>query len=169
MNTGFDSANEDFFNAFDKKKEDQQKFGANDGFDHDAFGSGWGDTTAQNTENLQKLTISNFNGDTKNDGAAHRSRPSRRKSDGFQPFEGDAPRPRRKSSYESTSSLESFGSDDGAGHSKPRRKSNTFEGGERESRSRQRRKSLGGGAGADTDKKERRRKPRRGSTSKPGE
>lgn len=185
---GFDSTSEDFFNAFDKNKEDQQHFGANDGFDHDAFGSGWGDATAENTDNLQKLSISNFDGDAKNNG---RSKPSRRRSDGFGAFEGsDRPKPRRKSSYESTSSLESLG-DDGDAHSKPRRKSNTFEGsGERESRSRQRRKSLGGGAGADTEKKERRmkkesgkneeggrrrsvsrsrRKPRRGSTSKPGE
>ncbi len=186
--SGFDSTNEDFFNAFDKKKEDQQHLGANDGFDHDAFGSGWGDATAENTDNLQKLSISNFDGDAKNNG---RSKPSRRRSGGFAASEGsDRPKPRRKSSYESTSSLESLG-DDGDAHPKPRRKSNTFEGsGERESRSRQRRKSLGGGAGADTEKKERRmkkdsgkneeggrrrsvsrsrRKPRRGSTSKPGE
>ena len=185
--SGFDSTSEDFFNAFDKNKEDQQQFGANDGFDHDAFGSGWGDATAENTDNLQKLSINNFDGDAKNGG---RSKPSRRRSDGFAPFEGDGPKPRRKSSYESTSSLESLG-DDGDPHPKPRRKSNTFEGsGERESRSRQRRKSYGGGAGADTEKKERRmkkesgkheeggrrrsvsrsrRKPRRGSTSKPGE
>jgi len=195
---GFDSTKEDFFNAFDKKKEDQQNFRANDGFDHDAFGSGWGDTptTAENTENFQKLSLSNFDGNvesTKNGGPTHRSRP-RRKSDGFEPFEGEGPRPRRKSSFESTSSLDSLGDDaenamyDGAAHPKPRRKSNTYEG-DAPHRSKPRRKSYGGGAGADSDKKERRarkeggkqedgdrhrrslsrsrRKPRRGSTTKP--
>ena len=207
--SGFDSSKEDFFNAFDKKKEDQQQFRANDGFDHDTFGSGWGGTNQENTENLQKLTLNKFEGgaeNAKNDGPTHRSRP-RRKSNGFEAFEtegsrpGEGSRPRRKSSIGSFSSLESFGNDaenaiyDGAPHPKPRRKSNAYEGnGERTAneapqRSRQRRKSYGGGAGAESDKKERRRKesgknedgdrrrrsvsrsrrkPRRGSTTKPG-
>lgn len=114
---------------------------------------------------MQKLTLNSFEGDID---SAPTNRPrARRKSDGFEPFDGEGPRPRRKSSAESFDSLDSFGDDlenakyDGAPHPKPRRKSNAFDGStERTSdaphRPKQRRKSYGGGAGADSDKKERR-------------
>lgn len=151
--SGFDSKAEDFFHAFDKNKEDQQQFQANDGFDPDAFGAGWGETTTatessarteENIENLQKLTLNSSDSDAdnaKNDGTSHRAR-ARRKSNSFDGFEGDGdntkndgvahrPRSRGKSS-DSFDSFDSFDADnttnEGAPHPKQRRKSNCFDG-----------------------------------------
>jgi len=170
---GFDSSKEDFFNAFDKNKDDQQNFRSNDGFDPDAFGvTGWGESTTtetaqENIDDLQKLSINSFDSDAdnaenpKSDGAAHRPRP-RRKSNSFDGFEGDGLKQRRKS-MDSLDSLDSFSNDadadatayDGhphaaASHPKPRRKSNAYDGnGDRATndkphRTKQRRKSYGG-------------------------
>jgi len=153
---GFDSKGEEFFQAFDKNKEDQQQFRTNDGFDPDAFGTtGWGEATnaaelstrtQENIENLHRLSLTSFDSDpdnSKNDGTSHRPRP-RRKSNSFDGFDiegenskndgtGHRPRPRRKS-VDSVESFESFGGEadkctnEGASHPKQRRKSNCYEG-----------------------------------------
>ena len=140
---GFDSSKEDFFNAFDQNKEAQKQFGANDGFDSNAFGSsGWGETpttTDAATDNLQKLSLSNFDDDVdnaKNGGTARSSSKPRRKSLSLDAYE----------------SSEGTGGSDGDGDNKTRRKSNNYEGnGERATndpnRPKQRRKSYGGGGG----------------------
>mmetsp|Transcript_20278 Transcript_20278/g.47675 ORF Transcript_20278/g.47675 Transcript_20278/m.47675 type:complete len:740 (+) Transcript_20278:316-2535(+) len=168
---GFDSKGEDFFQAFDNNKDDQQNFRTNDGFDPDAFGSGWGEATAstelstrtqENTENMERLSLTSFDSDldnTKNDSTSHRPR-TRRKSNSNDGFEGEGenkndgtglrPRPRRKS-VDSFESFDSFGGEadnnanEGSSNQKSRRKSNSYEG-ERDGshRSKPRRKSYGG-------------------------
>lgn len=169
---GFDDKGDDFFQAFDSNKEDQQLFRSNDGFDQDAFGAGWelaganesSTRTQETVETMQKLSISSFDSDpdmTKTDGPAQRSRP-RRKSSSFDGFEGEGDnsknerRPRRKSN-DSVDSFDGFTGEadntasEAVPHSKQtRRKSNCYESNaerppnEEPRRSKPRRKSYGG-------------------------
>mmetsp|Transcript_10434 Transcript_10434/g.30509 ORF Transcript_10434/g.30509 Transcript_10434/m.30509 type:complete len:644 (+) Transcript_10434:269-2200(+) len=79
-------ADSDFFEAFANVKA-QQESSANDGFDTDAFGIGWGENVHDNTENFQKMKLDNFDGneDRAKKDDAHRLKSRKKREGGGRP------------------------------------------------------------------------------------